>query len=146
VPAFPSGWEVIMKPTGVIATIRHRLASQSSLEAGCWEYDPSRRIIIARLVLASSEVFDLDVEVTTSRAVVDLDPLDPIAVAKHRLRHILIRQSEDVWMLSATRIGSNPVTEIAKAERFHPRMPIGNLILTHAQATVQKELAALDEA
>ena len=112
-----------------LATLRH--VSASGRIDAWWEYDPARKVIIARLVLGSAGPIDLD-EI-------------PVCSPSHprRLAWVLIRLSGEAWLLTAARMPQDLHDRIARAERFHPRMPVGSLQLVSAPPEVQEELELL---
>jgi hypothetical protein len=114
---------------GSIAWLRHRAASAG--RAGCWEYDPARRLVMVRLP-SRGESLDLDLEVCSQRY--------PVA-----RRWVIVRRSEDRWTISPTLWPDSPLM-VARQSRFHPDLPIGEIELTCAPPEVQAELATLEAA
>lgn len=112
-----------------LATLKHVSASGQLNQ--WWNFDPSRKLIVARLVFGNA-------------APIDLDEI-PVCSPAHprRLAWVIIRQSSESWLLTSARMPEEMNRRIARAERFHPDLAAGSLELVAAPPNVQAELEAL---
>lgn len=114
---------------GAIAQIKHRTASRN-LDS-CWEYDPVRRVVIARLSLGG-EPRDLEIPVCSQKK--------PVAD-----RWISLRLGGSEWVVMPV-LWPRDSSRVARSQPFlnTPGFPVGSLVLLSAPPDVQADLALLE--
>lgn len=96
-----------------------------------WQFDPARRLVLARVHVASSPYVDVEIPVC-------LDDRPRLGAWS------LVRLSEETWQLTAGCFEREPGGEmLARARRVHERVPLGAINLTNAPMRVSDEMRAL---
>jgi hypothetical protein len=130
---FDRAWS-LMKHETEIATLRHR--SASGLVDQLWEFLPRAGFQVDRIFvlvrLGSAEPVGVEVPVSTARTAPDRIPGT----------WFLARRGESEWLLTTSRLPKD-TDHMALPEAFHPDLPVGSILLTHAPEQTSRELEAV---